>query len=124
MADERHGDRTVVFTTHLIKEVTQIADYVALLVDGKLGFYEKDALLEGWKVFWLDKEPERGVPGTIELEGGDPARIVSDSPRETAEALRAQNVRIVHSRTLDLEEILTRLMNRRDEGRLTSPHAG
>jgi len=125
MADERYRGRTVVFATHVMEEVKLIADYVAFLVDGKLlGLFETDALLEGWKVFWLDRAPEGDVPGMIELESGDPARIVSDSSRETEEGLSAQNIRIVRSGVLELEEILTHLMRRGRARRIKSSHAG
>jgi ABC-2 type transport system ATP-binding protein len=121
MADGRHGDRTVVFTTHVMEEVRRIADYVAFLVDGNLlGLFEKEALLEGWKTFWLDRKPKSHVPGLVGVEGANPVRIVSDSPRETAEALGAQNVRIIRSGPLDLEEILSHLMRRREERRFTT----
>jgi ABC-2 type transport system ATP-binding protein len=123
--DERHGDRTVVFATHVVEEIRSIADYVAILVDGKLnGVFEKDALLENWRYFWLDREPEGEVPRMIALEGGNPARIVSDSPWETEEALSAQNIRIIGSGTLELEEILSHLMRRRVEKHSRSPYAG
>jgi ABC-2 type transport system ATP-binding protein len=112
------GDgRTVVFATHVMEEVRRVADYVVLLVDGEfLGLHEKDALLEGWKTLWVDREPDGDVPGVVEVEEGTPARIVSDSPQETAEALRAQNIRVVRSGVLDLEEILSHLMRRSREG--------
>ena len=116
MMDERYGKRTVVVATNIMEEVGHIADYVALLVDGELlGFFEMDALLDAWKVFWVKGEPEGDIPGMIELESGDPACIVSDSPWETEEALSARNVRIVRSETLELEEILSHLMRRRAE---------
>ena len=74
MMDERYGDRTVVFATHVMEEVRRIADYVAFLADGKLlGLFEKDALLEGWRTFWLDREPEGDVPGMVEVESGNRA---------------------------------------------------
>jgi ABC-2 type transport system ATP-binding protein len=119
MHDGHHGDRTVVFATHVMEEVRRIADYVVFLVDGEfLGLHEKDALIEGWKIFWVDREPEGDVPGLVEVEGGSPARIVSGSPNVTAEALCAQNIRIVRSGALDLEEILSHLMHRsREESR-------
>jgi ABC-2 type transport system ATP-binding protein len=112
------GDRrTVVFATHVMEEVRRIADFVVLLVDGEfLGLHEKDALLEQWKTFWLNREPEKNIAGVVEVEGGSPARIVSDSPRETGEALSAENIRIVRSGALDLEEILSHLMRRSKEG--------
>jgi ABC-2 type transport system ATP-binding protein len=125
MTDERYGDRTVVFTTHVMEEVRRIADYVAFLVDGKLlGLFEKDALLEGWRTFWLDREPESDVPGQVEVESGNPARIVSYSPRETEEALCARNIRIVRSGALDLEEILSHLMRRGKARRVKSSRTG
>jgi ABC-2 type transport system ATP-binding protein len=125
MADERHVGRTVVFATHIMDEVRLIADHVAFLADGELlGLFEKDALLEGWRYFWVDRAPDGHVPGMIELQSGDPARIVSDSPLETEEALCAQNIRIFHGEALDLEEILSRLMRRREERRIKSPYMG
>jgi ABC-2 type transport system ATP-binding protein len=111
------GDRTVVFATHVMEEVRRIADYVVLLVDGDfLGLHEKDALLEGWKTLWVDREPEVDVPGVVKVEGGSPTRIVSDSPQETGEALSAENTRIVRSGAVDLEEVLSHLMRRSKEG--------
>jgi len=110
--------RTVVFATHVMEEVRRIADYVVFLVDGEfLGLHEKDALLEGWKILWVDRKPEGDTSGVVEVvEGGSPTRIVSDSPKETAEALSAQDIRIVRSGRLDLEEILSHLMRRSRQG--------
>jgi ABC-2 type transport system ATP-binding protein len=114
------GDRrTVLFATHVMEEVRRIADYVVFLVDGEfLGLHEKDDLLDKWKTLWVDREPEGDVQGVVEVvEGGSPTRIVSDSPKETAEALSAEDIRIVGSGRLDLEEILSHLMRRSKAGR-------
>ncbi|CAN5533680.1 MAG: ABC transporter ATP-binding protein [Rubrobacteraceae bacterium] len=112
------GDKTVVFATHVMEEVRRLADYVAFLVDGEfLGLYEKDALLEQWKTFWTDGEPGTSLPGIVEVEAGNPSRVVSDSPDETEAALAKENIRIVRMGTLDLEEILSHLMRRRKEAR-------
>ena len=112
------GDgRTVVFATHVMEEVRRIADYVVFLVDGDfLGLHERDALLEGWKTFWVDREPEKDLPGVVEVVVGSPTRLVSDSPEETEGALRAENIRVVRSGRVDLEEILTHLMRRSRAG--------
>jgi ABC-2 type transport system ATP-binding protein len=121
LADERHRGRTVVFATHLMEEVKLIANYVAFLVDGKvLGLFETDALLEEWKVFWLNRAPDGHVPGMIELESGDPVRIVSDSARQTDEALHTRNIRIFHSEALGLEEILSHLMRHREQQHISA----
>jgi len=112
--DDAHGgDRTVVFATHVVEEARLIADYVVLLADGKfLGLHEKDDLLENWKTLWVDVEPEGAVPGIVEVESGSPARIVTNSRRETSEALLARNISIVRSRSFDLEGILSHLLRR------------
>jgi ABC-2 type transport system ATP-binding protein len=109
--DAREGARrTAVFSTHIIEEAGHIADYIVLLSQGEfLGFYEKDALFENWKTLWVEGEPEGSVAGVVEVDSL--ARLISNSPRETAEALRAQDVRVVRSRSLDLEEILSHLVN-------------
>jgi hypothetical protein len=60
------------------------------------------------------------VPGVVEVEGGGPVRLASDSASVTAEALSARNVRILRSGTLDLEEILSQLMRRSKEGRFAA----
>ena len=111
------GDKTVVFATHVMEEVRRIADYVLFLADGEfLGLYEKDTLLEEWRIFWVDREPEGDVPGVVDVEVGSPARIVCDSLQETGQALFAQDIRIVRSGVLDLEEVLSHLM-RQKQGR-------
>ncbi|MBA2692554.1 MAG: ABC transporter ATP-binding protein [Rubrobacter sp.] len=108
------GDKTVVFATHVMEEVRRIADYVAFLVDGEfLGLYEKDTLMEQWRTFWTDGEPDTNLPGVVEVEGGSPSRVVSDSPEETEDALAKEGIRVVRSGILDLEEILSHLMRRR-----------
>ncbi len=110
------GDRTVVFATHVMEEVRRIADYVAFLVDGDfLGFYEKDALLERWRALWTDREPDGDAPGVVEIEAGHPTRVISDDPEVTEQALSRDGIRVVRSGPLDLEEVLSHLMRRRNE---------
>ena len=108
------GVKTVVFATQVMEEARRIADYVTFLVDGKLlGPFEKDVLLKGWKVFWLDRKPEADVPGVVET--GSPTRIVSDSPEKTREALSSRNIRIVYEESVNPEEILFHLSSRSTE---------
>ena len=64
----------------------------------------------------MDREPEGDIPGVVEVEGRSPTRIVSDSLKEIEETLSAQNIRIVRSGKVDLEEILSHLMRRHKEG--------
>jgi ABC-2 type transport system ATP-binding protein len=111
------GERTLLFATHVMEEARRIADYVVLIADGVFqGPYEKGVLLNGWTTFWVDREPGGHVLGIVEIEGGSPTRIVSDSQRQTAEALSAENIRIVRKGSVDLEEVLSHLIRRSSEG--------
>lgn len=106
-------EKTVLLATHVMEEVRRIADYVAFLADGEFfGLHEKDALLEGWRSFWVDREPETGTPGVVEVEAGNPVRVVSDASAETEATLAKDGLRVVRSGALDLEEILSHLMRR------------
>ena len=112
-AHVQDGEKTVLLATHVMEEVRRIADYVTFLVDGKfLGLFEKDALLEQWRTFWLSDEPQADTPGIVKTEPGNPVRVVSNSPPETEKTLAKQNIRIVRTGALDLEEILGHLMRR------------
>ena len=119
------GAKTVVFATQVMEEAKRVADHIAFLVDGELlGPFGKNALLKEWKTFWLEEEPDGDVLGLIEVHGGSPVRIVTDSPEETREALSSQNTRIVGEGTVDLEEILSYLVRRSTERRIKSSRAG
>jgi ABC-2 type transport system ATP-binding protein len=112
------GLKTVVFATHVMEKAKRVADHVAFLVDGKLlGLFDKNTLLNGWKTFWLEEEPDGDVLGLVEVNGGNPVRIVSDSPEETREAFASENIRIVWEGPVDLEEILSYLVRRSTERR-------
>lgn len=105
------GEKTVVFATHVMEEVRRVADFVAFLVDGEfLGLYEKDALLERWRAFWVDREPDVATAGIVKVEAGNPVRVVSDAPAQKEKDLARDGVRVIRSGALDLEEILSHLM--------------
>ena len=116
------GDRTVIFATHVMDEVRRVADYVAFLHGGHfLGFYEKDALLESWRVLWVDQVPDSDTPGLVSVENGTPVRIITDSAATTLSALEEQRIKVVRTGPLDLEEILAHLMRgTRDENEAAS----
>ena len=111
----RDGDRkTVVFSTRAVEEARRIADYIVILSRGEfLGMHEKETLLASWETLWVEGEPEGDVTGVS--DGGRLARIVSNSPRETSEALRARNIRVVRSHPLDLDDIVSHLAHRSTE---------
>jgi ABC-2 type transport system ATP-binding protein len=121
--DGRDGEgarKTAVFSTQTVEEARQIADRVAFFADGEfLGLHDKGVLLDGWKTLLVDGRPEEDTPGVVEVESGSPTRVVSDSWRETAEALSAQGIPVVREAPVGLEEILSHLVRRSREGQRT-----
>jgi ABC-2 type transport system ATP-binding protein len=108
------GERTVLFATHVMEEVSRLADYVVFLSAGEfLGFYEKDALLEEWRAFWVESPPDGAVPGVVSVEEAGPVRIVTRSPEETRAALEEARIELFRSEALQLEEILELLLRER-----------
>jgi ABC-2 type transport system ATP-binding protein len=97
MMDERYGERTVVFATRSMEEVEDVADCVALLVEGELlGPFEQGTLREGWKDFYVNWEPEGDVPGT-ETHPGRPKKRSRPEPSGSSAAARRNWMR--YSRT-------------------------
>ena len=113
------GARTVVFATHNLEDVTDIADHVLLVADGQcLGPYELDALVDGWRAFYVNGETG-DLPGVVEVEGRNPARLISNAPRKTVEALIASNIPVIDESSVALEEILFHLVRRSIAGALS-----
>lgn len=110
MAD---GARTVIMATHTIEEVRRLADFVAFMYEGRiLGFYEKDMLLDSWKSFWVEAQPEQltSIPGIAAIDTYRGCRIVSHSAQATELTLRAADIAIRQTQSIELDEILAQLI--------------
>ncbi|WP_274364388.1 ABC transporter ATP-binding protein [Paenibacillus thermotolerans] len=110
-------ERTVFFATHVMDEVRKLADCIAFLNEGKLlGFYEKDRLLDDWKTFWVETDPEAAAAtaGVVHSVGGEgrAMRLVSSNAAATEQALKQAGCRIVSVAAVELEDILMYLMKR------------
>lgn len=111
----RDGRRSVVLATHVAGEVVHLADYVTFLYEGRfLGTYEKDELMGSWKALWVADPPDAGLPGAdlpglVDVQAGELARVVSRSPGETRAALEERGMGIVRTESVGIEEILAYL---------------
>lgn len=106
----RDGRRSVVLATHVAGEVLHLADYVAFLYEGHfLGTYEKDGLMESWKALWVAEPPAADLPGLVDVQAGELARVVSRSPGETRAALEGRGLGVVRTESVGIEEILAYL---------------
>ncbi|RAV10465.1 ABC transporter ATP-binding protein [Paenibacillus contaminans] len=118
----RNGDRTIVIATHIMDEVRRLADYIAFMYKGKLiGFHEKDALLDTWKMIWLDKMPDNPgrLPGVTESQD-QPARLITCETDQTEAALKKLGVSVIRTQSLELDEIFVQLQRMQTIGTKSS----
>ncbi|MNI33538.1 Glycine betaine transport ATP-binding protein OpuAA [compost metagenome] len=110
------GSKTVIFATHILDEVKRLADYVAFMYEGQLiGFYEKDTLMDSWKIFWVESNEQQAsaISGVVAVEaksGASSVRIISQAPAETEAALQRQGIRMLNTQAVELDEILAHLI--------------
>ncbi|MBD0379490.1 ABC transporter ATP-binding protein [Paenibacillus sedimenti] len=116
MAFMEHGDKTVLFATHIVEEVKRIADHIAFIHEGKLrGFYEKDVLFDEWKTLWVEHQgrPLDQLSGVVAVEkhsGAVSAKLISRSSRQTEAELHRLGVKVIQTQAVELDEILGHLI--------------
>ena len=114
------GTRTILIATPTLEEIRRLADMVAFLYEGRLlGVYEKDTLLDSWRMYWVDGLPQgaNDLPGVVAVEPELPIRLISRSPAVTEQALTSRGVVIHESRFLELDEIFSQLVRIKQKSR-------
>ncbi|CAM4103090.1 ABC transporter ATP-binding protein [Lederbergia lenta] len=107
-----HGDKTILFASHQVEEIRKLADYIAIMKNGKLiGSFEKDELTEQYKRYWFPSPIlENIIPGEVERKGGT---IVTSNPIETEKFFRNKDMRWIDSKAVELDEILTFMLSKK-----------
>jgi len=105
---ERDG-RALIFASHQVEDIRKLADYLAILKDGRqIGMFEKERLMETYQSYWINGLPEHAaIPGLVERQANG---LVSDDPEATESWLKAQHISWQDRTSLDLEEIIGLLM--------------
>lgn len=112
--DERQA--AILISTHIVEEVRRLADYIVLLHQGRLlGRMEKDALLGAWSEVWIAAHDEEELeelaaelPEAFQPKMGAPgmASLLTNRLPDLEKRLDGLNVKVIRSRSLDLEESL------------------
>lgn len=108
----KSGERTVLIATHTMDEVRRLADYIAFMYQGRLiGFHEKDALLDAWKMIWVERMPDHPsrLPGVTDT-GEQPEWLITCEPEQTGLALERLGIRVVRTQALELADIFNQLV--------------
>lgn len=101
-------ERAVIITSHQTDDLRKLADYLFVMRDGQaIGCYEKEALLESYRRYWLDGLPDSSVPGEVSR---DRRQIVSGDPAAAEHYFAVQNITVIDHAALDLEEIIDLLL--------------
>ncbi|MEK3889171.1 ABC transporter ATP-binding protein [Bacillus sp. FSL K6-3431] len=106
------GDRTLIFASHQVEEIRKLADYIAVMKNGRLiGQFEKEALTEQYKRYWFSNPiPENAIPGEVERKG---RTIVTSNPQKTEMFFRNKDMQWLDSKAVELDEILTFMLNKK-----------
>jgi ABC-2 type transport system ATP-binding protein len=120
------GDRTILMASHVIEEVKRLADYIVFMVQGRvLGTYEKDELLTGWHIFYVQEQQAPAsaldrMPGLCSIERtGSMIKAVSNRAYEAEEWLKQEGIVPSGRQALELDDILAVLV---EKERLQSRH--
>lgn len=122
------GDKTLLIATHVTEEVQRLADHVMFMHRGRMiGFYEKDRLFDEWRSLLVreigpDAEIRKlkELPGCrrVKPEGLGVYRIDIDLgalPDEQQSVMQACGFQVLESRRLELEDILSCLIQKEDD---------
>ncbi|MDU7473896.1 MAG: ABC transporter ATP-binding protein [Paenibacillus macerans] len=109
--DEGGEAVSIVLSTHMVEEVKRLADYIALVHEGKvLGMAEKDLLLGSWKEFWLKGEnlTPGDFPGTVIFRENGPgiSKLAVRNNGDFTQWCGDHGLQVIQSRSMELEEIL------------------
>ncbi|MFD2045299.1 ATP-binding cassette domain-containing protein [Ornithinibacillus salinisoli] len=105
------GDRAIIIASHQIEDIRKLSDYLFVLHNGEMiGNFEKEALTESYKRYWTNTLlPNDPVPGEVSRNH---QQIISNQPEMTEAFFQEQNVQWTNRTALDLEEIISILLDK------------
>lgn len=108
-----HGERSIFYATHILSDISRLADELVFLNRGKvLQLSSKDELLANWRrisFVYPGKDLELEAVVTRKTEGSTHQVISSDSPA-TLRRLRASGARNIEETRMTIEEIAVEIL--------------
>jgi ABC-2 type transport system ATP-binding protein len=107
------GERSILYATHILSDISRLADELAFLVGGRIAQRSsKDDLLDRWRriTFRLPGEVS-DIKGTVAARhDGDDHEVISRDGRKTLEELRARSASSIESARMTVDEIAVEIL--------------
>lgn len=108
------GERAILYTTHILSDISRLADEFAFLVNGQVILrQEKEELTEKWRkiTFRLGRNDVDFNSIVSRKQEGDDHKVISSNYRDTLQQLREIGAEDLHDTRLSIDEIAVYIMN-------------
>lgn len=107
------GERSIFYATHILTDISRLADELAFLINGKiLQRSSKDDLLEKWRriTFRLAGEVT-GIEGAVAAKReGDDHQVISLDSQKTLETLHSRGAAAIEATRMTIDEIAVEIL--------------
>ena len=107
------GERAIFYSTHILSDISRLADELAFLVDGQVVLHEeKDKLSENWRriSFWFEKNDVVLDSVVSHIREGEDHQVISTNYKKTLQQLREIGSQNIHDTRLSIDEIAVEIM--------------
>ncbi|MFC1564546.1 ABC transporter ATP-binding protein [candidate division KSB1 bacterium] len=106
-------ERAIFYSTHILSDISRLADDLAFLVDGRIMMKTaKDDLVENWRqVSFRLKHPESNFRSVVsEKHEGTEYQVISSNCEKTLEHLRELSAENIQENRLSIDEIAVHIL--------------
>ena len=107
------GERAIFYSTHILSDISRLADELAFLVDGELVLrQEKDRLTENWRriSFRFERNDIAFNSVVSHIREGEDHQVISTNYKKTLQQLREIGSQNIHDTRLSIDEIAVEIM--------------
>jgi ABC-2 type transport system ATP-binding protein len=107
------GERSILYATHILTDISRLADELAFLIEGKIvQRSSKDDLLEKWRkiTFRLTGETPEVEGAVAARREGDDHQVISLESEKTLESLRSKGATTIEATRMSIDEIAVEIL--------------
>ena len=114
------GERAIFYSTHILTDISRLADELAFLNDGKiLQRSTKDDLSDSWRkiTFKLKKEETKFLSTVIHVVEGNDHQLISTNYQKTLSQLRELGAENIQDNRMSIDEIAVHILREGKNGK-------